>query len=103
MVQQEEIRRLQQQAEDCIRRAEACAGQPDPAQVQLLRALKLLQQLLELTREQRWADSAGEICLQLTDLSMQQGNMHGADVCYARAMCYARGLWFPEENRQSGS
>ena len=78
-----------QLAAESLRKGEAYeqAGQLEKAEAQVLLALKALEQLPD-------AAGARECSLKLADLCMQQGNMHGADFYYARAMGYDRGLRF---------
>ena len=73
-------------------------GQPDLAEDQFLLALKAQEQLIALSSEQRFVDAAAESCSSLADICMQQGNMHGADFYYARAMGYRQGIRFSAEN-----
>ena len=89
---QSEYTEKAQLAADSLRRGEAYeqAGQPERAEAQVLLALKALEQLPD-------AAVARECSLKLADLCMQQGNMHGADFYYARAMGYDRGLRFGTE------
>ena len=70
-------------------------GQPDPAEERFLQALKALEELLALEDRPEYAAAAADCCTSLADLCMQQGNMHGADFYYARAMGYGQGLRFP--------
>ena len=69
-------------------------GQLDLAEEQFLLALKAQEQLLSALNEQCYADAAMESCSSLADICMQQGNMHGADFYYARAMGYRQGMRF---------
>ena len=85
---QELIRNLEAQAEMCIRQGCSYDLQENPRQAeqQYLQALRILQELINRTGNRIYGEKAGEICLSLADLSMQQGNMHGADRYYVQAM-----------------
>lgn len=61
-------------------------GKLSEAEYQYLEALKGYQRLWELTGTQSYADAAADCCENLADLSMQQGNMHGADYYYAQIL-----------------
>ena len=63
-------------------------GELSKAEQQYLRALKSQEELLKICRDESGIRIAGEICEILADLNMQQGNMHGADVCYAKVLFY---------------
>ena len=65
-------------------------GKLNEAEYQYLEALKEYQKLWELTRTQSYADAAADCCENLADLSMQQGNMHGADYYYAQILKYQK-------------
>lgn len=64
--------------------------QPGRAEQFYLRALEIFDRLYQLTGDRDLARKAADLCLDLADLSMQQGNMHGADVYYVKAMTYGK-------------
>lgn len=63
---------------------------PEKAEKQYRLALAIWEKLLEHRKNPDYARQAEEVCLCLADLSMQQGNMHGADVYYVKAMEYGK-------------
>lgn len=62
--------------------------QTEKAEQAFLKALKITEELLKYSKDPIHTACAMEICLSLADLNMQQGNMHGADVYYVKAMVY---------------
>ena len=71
------------QAADCVQQGDLQHGE------QLyLKALRAWDEIYQQTGEQSDGAAAGEICEILADICMQQGNMHGADVYYVRALGY---------------
>lgn len=58
------------------------------AERQFLLALEIYDRLEKRTGMKSYLGQAREICEILADLSMQQGNMHGADRYYVMAMDY---------------
>ena len=63
-------------------------GLPEQAEQVLLLSLGIRSFLFEKTSEESEARAAREDCTSLADLSMQLGNMHGADFYYAKALEY---------------
>ena len=88
-----DIQELRSRAEEYTRQGAVLdlQGQPEQAAGLYLQALRLHDRLLEMTGDPAFARAAGEDCLSLADLSMQLGNLHGADVYYVRAMGYGPG------------
>ena len=84
--------------ENRIRQAELLADQAACREKQgaLLQAEQLMRQAMNIARElleetgaAADAARAEEYALALADLCMQQGNMHGADYCYGKALDFA--------------
>lgn len=63
-------------------------GDPEQAQRQYLLALRIHEQLFKITGDPACAEAAREDCFSLADECMQQGNMHGADGYYGKALDY---------------
>ena len=64
-------------------------GELQKAEQAFLKALKLTEGTLNCCGKPKDTDQAKDLCLILADLNMQQGNMHGADVYYVKAMQYS--------------
>lgn len=79
-------------AEACMEKGKALEsqGKPEVAEVPCRKALQITDLLWNHTGQKNYALTAREICLSLADLSMQQGNMHGADYYYAQALFYGQ-------------
>ena len=88
-MEQNEMDQLLKQAEEAFR--QALSDAPERAEGQFLKALKIYDGLWSLTEDQKFSQAAGEVCQYLAEACMQQGNMHGADVFYVKAMAYAAG------------
>ena len=77
-------------AEESIDRGKALDLQeaPEKAEQQYLAALQIQEKLFQRTGKPSYLAAAAESCEYLADLCMQQGNMHGADQFYVRALDY---------------
>lgn len=62
------------------------AGDLQRAEAEFGQAVRLHRELFERTGEKIWIQALREDYEQLADIHMQQGNMHGADHCYALSM-----------------
>ena len=65
-------------------------GELQKAEQAFLRALKLTEENVLSYGSPQNSIQAKELCLILAELNMQQGNMHGADVFYVKAMQYSQ-------------
>ena len=65
-------------------------GQPQQAEQAFLKALRITDEILFSSKDIQHTSLAKEICLRLADLNMQQGNMHGADFYYVKAMNHSQ-------------
>ena len=81
---------LLSQAEQAARRGELLVLQDclEQAELSFRQALAIYDRLLRETAQAACARAAGEICTSLADICMQQGNMHGADNYYVKALFY---------------
>ena len=91
-VKQSEISGLRQQAEAAFRQGICLQENPDRAEQQLLQAIKIYDSLWRFTDDREFSQAAGQVCQYLAEICMQQGNMHGADVYYVKAMAYGKNL-----------
>lgn len=64
-------------------------GELQKAEAAFLKALKITEDSLQKSKTSPIISKAKDLCLILADLNMQQGNMHGADVYYVKAMQYS--------------
>ena len=64
-------------------------GELQKAEAAFLKALKITEDALQESKTSPVTGKAKDLCLILADLNMQQGNMHGADVYYVKAMQYS--------------
>ena len=64
-------------------------GELQKAEQAFLKALKITEESLQKSKISPAIVKAKDLCLILADLNMQQGNMHGADVYYVKAMQYS--------------
>ena len=64
-------------------------GDLQKAETAFLNALRITAGALEKDYDSQILIRAKELCLILADLNMQQGNMHGADIYYVKAMQYS--------------
>ena len=78
--------------ESLFKKAEQCiaGGKPAQGELYLRQALKTYGQRFEETGSRDDGAAAREAALSLAELSMEQGNMHGADVYYVLADRYGK-------------
>ena len=65
-------------------------GELPKAEQAFQKALKLTEETISRSGKPEDINNAKDLCLILADLNMQQGNMHGADVYYVKAMHYSK-------------
>ena len=82
---------LSDSAEEYIHLGQTLESQGDlvKAEQAFLKALRILDGCLCSSDDPLVTSKAKKLCLYLADLDMQQGNMHGADVYYVKAMQYS--------------
>ena len=69
-----------------VRQAEACEDRPGLSERFYRKALTLAEENFRETGDPEAGSLARDLALSLADLNMQQGNMHGADVWYGKAL-----------------
>ena len=85
-----EIPELQQQAEAALGQGLSHMEEPHRAEQYFLKALRIYDRLWSLMEDRKFSQAAGQVCQYLAEICMQQGNMHGADVYYVKAMACAQ-------------
>lgn len=71
-----------------VRQTKACEDQPGLSERFYRKALTLAEENFRETGAPEAGSLARDLALSLADLDMQQGNMHGADVWYGKALEY---------------